>query len=57
MQMENNVPLMVEKMGKSFISEEDRFDYLGKLVDRSMIYEFNGITGKTKLSPNNVIVI
>lgn len=55
MQMENNVPLMVEKMGKSFISEEDRFDYLGKLVDRSMIYEFNGITGKTKLSPNNVI--
>ena len=55
MQMENNVPLMVDKMSKTFISDEDRFDYIGKLLNRSQTYEYSSISGKVKLSPNVVV--
>ena len=55
MQMENDVPLMVEKMSKTFISDEDRFDYIGKLLNRSQTYEYSSISGKVKLSPNVVV--
>lgn len=55
MQMENNVLLMVEKMSKTFISDENRFDYIGKLLNRSQLYEYSSISGKVKLSPNIVV--
>ena len=55
MGMENNVPLMVEKMSKTFISDENRFDYIGKLLNRSQTYEYSSISGKVKLSPNVVV--
>lgn len=55
MQMENNVSLMVDKMNKTFISDEDRFDYIGKLLNRSQLYDYNCVTGKVKLSPNIVV--
>ena len=45
MQMENNVPLMVDKMSKTFISDVDRFDYIGKLLNRSQLYEYSSISG------------
>lgn len=55
MEMQNNVPLMVDKMKKNFLSEESKHDLLGKLIEKSMLYEYSSISGKVKLSPNTVI--
>ena len=55
MQMENNIPVLLDKMQKSFIGEDDKYDYIGQLLTRSQMYEYNSITGKTKLSPNVIV--
>lgn len=55
MQMENNVFSKIDKMQKTFINDEDRFGYIGQLLNRSQLYDYSGITGKIKLSPNVVV--
>lgn len=53
--MENNVSMLVKKMQNTFISDNDKFDFMGKLLNKSQLYEYSGITGKVKLSPNVVV--
>lgn len=55
MEMENNVPIIVEKMQKTFLNNDCKHELLGKLIEKSMLFEFDSISGKVKLSPNNVI--
>lgn len=55
MSKENPVPVIISKMKKTFLSDESKYDLLGKLIEKSMLYEYNSISGKVKLSPNTVI--
>lgn len=52
MEKENNVFLIISKIKKQFLDENEKYDFLGKLVEKSMLYEKDSITGKVKLSPN-----
>lgn len=47
--------MIVNKIEKSFLNDEKKYDLLGQLVERSMMYEYDSISGKVKLSPNTVI--
>lgn len=55
MEMENNVPMIISKMKKIFISDENKHELLGKLIEKSMLFEFDSISGKVKLSSASVI--
>jgi hypothetical protein len=37
------------------LSDDKKYDLLGQLIEKSMMYEYDSISGKVKLSPNNVI--
>lgn len=52
---ENKVPMFLTKMKNTFLSDENKYDLLGQLVEKSMLYEYNSISGKVKLSPNTII--
>ena len=55
MELENPINIIVEKLSKTFLSDDKKYDLLGQLVEKSMMYEYDSISGKVKLSPNNVI--
>ena len=55
MEMENSVPIIIEKMQKTFLNNDCKHELLGKLIEKSMLFEFDSVSGKVKLSPNNVI--
>ena len=55
MEMENNVPLVIEKMKKTFLDDDTKYDLLGKLIEKSMLFEKESVTGKVKLSPTTII--
>lgn len=55
MAIENNVPVTVAKMRKTFLDDKQKYDLLGKLVEKSMLFENDSISGKVKLSPTTVI--
>jgi hypothetical protein len=55
MKYTNDVIPIVKKMKKIFLDSDKRHDLLGKLIEKSMLYEYNNVGGKTKLSPTLVI--
>ena len=42
-------------MKSIFLDSDKRHSFLGELIEKSMLYEYNNIGGKTKLSPSLVI--
>ena len=55
MKYTNDVVPIVNKMKKIFLDSNNRHKLLGELIEKSMLYEYNNIGGKTKLSPTLVI--
>jgi len=46
----NNVPIKLENMNKTFIDDEDKQQFLGKLVERTLLFDYTTVAGKVKLS-------
>ena len=55
MEYTNDVIPIVKKMKSIFLDSDKRYSFLGELIEKSMLYEYNNIGGKTKLSPSLVI--
>ena len=57
MSMTSDFKLKLEKSKRTFISleEKDNHELLGRLLERSLLYEYKTIGGKIKLSPNSVV--
>jgi len=55
MEYTNDVIPIVKKMKSIFLDSDKRHSFLGELIEKSMLYEYNNIGGKTKLSPSLVI--
>ena len=55
MEYTNDVIPIVKKMKSVFLDSDKRHSFLGELIEKSMLYEYNNIGGKTKLSPSLVI--
>lgn len=57
MSMTSNFNLRLDKSKHTFISldEKDNHELLGKLIERSLLYEYKTIGGKVKLSPSDVV--
>jgi hypothetical protein len=55
MEMENDVPMITSKMKNIFLADESKHDLLGRLVEKSMLFEYESISGKVKLSPASII--
>lgn len=55
MEMENNVPMITHKMKKIFVADDKKHELLGQLIEKSMLFEHDSISGKVKLSPASVI--
>lgn len=55
MKYTNDVIPIVKKMKSTFLDSDKRHSLLGELVEKSMLYEYNNIGGKTKLSPSLII--
>ena len=55
MEMENSVPMVLSNIKKKFVDDEFKYDFLGKLLEKSILFEYNSISGKVKLSPSVVI--
>lgn len=54
MKYTNDVIPIVKKMKSTFLDSDKRHSLLGELIEKSMLYEYNNIGGKTKLSPSLV---
>ena len=57
MSMSSNFKIKLEKAKHTFISsdEKDNHELLGRLIERSLLYEYKTIGGKVKLSPSDVV--
>lgn len=57
MSMTSNFNSKLEKSKHTFISldEKDNHELLGRLIERSLLYEYKTIGGKVKLSPSDVV--
>lgn len=55
MECTNNILPIIQQMKHSFLETEEKHKTLGELIEKAMLYEYNNIGGKTKLSPNMVI--
>lgn len=55
MEKTNDVPITVSKMKKTFISDDKKHMLLGELIEKSILFEKDSVSGKVKLSPNSVI--
>lgn len=57
MSLTSDFEIKLKKMKNSFLSSklEDRQELLGKMIEKCLLYEYNNISGKIKLSPNIVI--
>lgn len=55
--MTSDFEIKLQKMKTTFLSPEveDRQKLLGSMIEKSLLYEYNNIGGKVKLSPNMVI--
>lgn len=54
MKYTNDVIPIVKKMKSTFLDSDKRHSLLGELIEKSMLYEYNNVGGKTKLSPSLV---
>lgn len=57
MSMTSNFNVRLAKSKHTFISleEKDNHELLGRLIERSLLYEYKTIGGKVKLSPGDVV--
>lgn len=55
MSMTNNVVSVIDKMKKTFIDDDKKYSVVGELIEKTMLFEYNTIGGKVKLSPNMII--
>lgn len=55
MSMTNNVVSVIDKMKKTFIDDDKKYSIVGELIEKTMLFEYNTIGGKVKLSPNMII--
>ena len=51
----NNVKSEINKMQTTFLDSDERHKVLGQLIERSMLYNFQHVGGKVKLSPAMII--
>ena len=55
MKMPSDFKIKLNKSKSTFISIEDNHKLLGEIIEKSLLYTFDTISGKIKLSPNDVI--
>ena len=55
MEYTNDVESKIKKMQSTFLDSNERHTLLGKLIEKSMLYEYNHVGGKAKLSAAMVI--
>lgn len=55
MEYTNDVESKIKKMQSTFLDSDERHALLGKLIEKSMLYEYNHVGGKAKLSAAMVI--
>lgn len=55
MEMPSDFKIKLNKSKSTFISTEDNHKLLGEIIEKSLLYTFDTISGKIKLSPNDVI--
>ena len=55
MSKENGFVRKIKSIKNNFISPDHLNELLGSLINKSLLYEHNDISGKVKLSPNDII--
>lgn len=55
MEYTNDIESKVNKMKSTFLDSNDRHRLLGELIEKSMLYTYQHVGGKVKLSPATVI--
>lgn len=55
MEKPSDIASVIAKMKSTFISDDCRHDYVGKLFEKCLLLEEDSLSGKVKLSPNIVI--
>ena len=55
MKYTNDVIPIVKKMKSTFLDSDKRHSFLGEMIEKAMLYEYNTDAGKTKISTTAVI--
>lgn len=57
MEMESDFENKLDELKGTYISSEikDIHELLGRFIDRVLVYDYNSLCGKVKLSPNDII--
>ena len=55
MKYTNDVIPIVKEMKSTFLDSDKRHSFLGDMIEKAMLYEYNTDAGKTKISPTSVI--